>query len=54
VREASARREHWAACERQCGRPTGDAITVTVTDAGTRVGDRLLPTLDDAVAELNA
>lgn len=54
VREAGARREHWAACERECGRPAGDAVVVTATDAGTRVGGRFLPALDDAVAELSA
>jgi len=43
-RRAAARRgrgerapEHWAACERGCGRPSSTAVTVTATAAGVRV-----------------
>jgi precorrin-3B synthase len=31
-------RQHWAGCERRCGRPQGDVVDVVATGAGYRVG----------------
>jgi sulfite reductase beta subunit-like hemoprotein len=36
-RGGGARPEHWAACERGCGRPAGDAVVVTAAADGVRV-----------------
>jgi precorrin-3B synthase len=30
-------RQHWAGCERRCGRPAGDVVDVVATDSGYRV-----------------
>jgi precorrin-3B synthase len=32
-------RQHWAGCERRCGRPQGDVVDVVATSAGYRVGE---------------
>jgi precorrin-3B synthase len=36
---AGGARQHWAGCERRCGRPQGDAVDVVATPTGYRVGD---------------
>jgi len=67
VRGAAARRaaargpgdppEHWTACERGCGNPPGQSLTVTATSAGLRIriGEREQRTADvDAAVELLA
>jgi precorrin-3B synthase len=35
---AAGARQHWAGCERRCGRPRGDVVDVVATPAGYRVG----------------
>jgi precorrin-3B synthase len=35
---ADAARQHWAGCERRCGRPRGDVVDVVATGRGYRVG----------------
>lgn len=35
---ASGARQHWAGCERRCGRPRGHVVDVVATGAGYRVG----------------
>jgi precorrin-3B synthase len=31
-------RQHWAGCERRCGRPSGDVVDVVATATGYRIG----------------
>jgi precorrin-3B synthase len=31
-------RQHWAGCERRCGRPSGDVVDVVATGGGYRIG----------------
>ncbi|WP_346618598.1 precorrin-3B synthase [Blastococcus montanus] len=35
---AGGARQHWAGCERRCGRPSGEVVDVVATGAGYRVG----------------
>jgi precorrin-3B synthase len=35
---ADGARQHWAGCERRCGRPRGAVVDVVATPAGYRVG----------------
>jgi len=35
---AGGSRQHWAGCERRCGRPQGDVVDVVATGTGYRVG----------------
>src|SRR4051794_37089222 len=35
---AGGARQHWAGCERRCGRPRGDVVDVIATDLGYRIG----------------
>jgi precorrin-3B synthase len=35
---ADGARQHWAGCERRCGRPRGDVVDVVATGTGYRVG----------------
>ncbi|WP_448625681.1 precorrin-3B synthase [Geodermatophilus sp. URMC 64] len=35
---AGGARQHWAGCERRCGRPRGDVVDVVATGAGYRIG----------------
>ena len=35
---AGGARQHWAGCERQCGRPVGDVVDVIATGGGYRIG----------------
>jgi precorrin-3B synthase len=35
---AGGARQHWAGCERRCGRPRGEVVDVVATSAGYRVG----------------
>jgi precorrin-3B synthase len=34
---AAGARQHWAGCERRCGRPTGDVVDVVATSLGYRI-----------------
>jgi precorrin-3B synthase len=38
VLPAAGARQHWAGCERRCGRPQGDVVDVVATTVGYRVG----------------
>jgi precorrin-3B synthase len=35
---ADGARQHWAGCERRCGRPRGDVVDVVATGSGYRIG----------------
>jgi precorrin-3B synthase len=35
---ADGARQHWAGCERRCGRPRGEVVDVVATGTGYRVG----------------
>jgi precorrin-3B synthase len=35
---AEGARQHWAGCERRCGRPRGDVVDIVATGSGYRVG----------------
>jgi precorrin-3B synthase len=35
---AGGARQHWAGCERRCGRPRGEVVDVVATLDGYRVG----------------
>jgi precorrin-3B synthase len=35
---AGGARQHWAGCERRCGRPRGDVVDVVATGSGYRIG----------------
>jgi precorrin-3B synthase len=35
---AGGTRQHWAGCERRCGRPRGDVVDVVATGSGYRIG----------------
>jgi precorrin-3B synthase len=35
---AHGARQHWAGCERRCGRPAGDVVDVVATGSGYRIG----------------
>jgi precorrin-3B synthase len=34
---AGGARQHWAGCERRCGRPAGDVVDVVATSVGYRI-----------------
>ncbi|HEV7772284.1 MAG TPA: hypothetical protein VGO48_03210 [Conexibacter sp.] len=52
VRSPGAPPEHWAACERRCGQMRGVAVGVAALANGVAVGERVVASVDDALALL--